>query len=141
MKRGISPAIATLLLIGVAVTGGISAGTTMFKQNDIVSKSTRIDIVKTNLVDMQITNKTFFTINLKNTGTTTISYGNVGFYDNDNIFHSVTIPKLDPGQTFGMSQVFDASVSLNKKYPFNARVSATDGSTYDWADLQTATGG
>lgn len=139
-RRGVSPAITTMLLIGIAVIGGISAGATMFKQNEIVSKTTRIDVIRANLIDMHMTNKTFFTISMKNTGTTTILSGNVGFYAND-VFHSISIPKLDPGEAIGTSQIFDTSVTLNRKYTINARIVATDGSTYEWADAQIATGG
>ncbi|MGI0004298.1 MAG: hypothetical protein ACREAX_03270 [Candidatus Nitrosotenuis sp.] len=139
-RRGIAPAITTMLLIGVAVIGGISAGTTMSKQNEIISKTTKIDVIRANLIDIDMTNKTFFTMNLKNTGTTTILSGNMGFYNND-VFHSIDIPKLDPGETFGTSQIFDTDVSLNHKYAINARVLATDGSTYEWSDTQTAISG
>jgi hypothetical protein len=139
-RRGVSPAITTMLLIGVAVIGGISAGATMFTQSEIVSKTTRIDVIKANLIDMHPTNKTFFTFSLKNTGTTTILSGTAGFYAND-VFHSISIPKLDPGETFGTSQIFETNVALNHKYAINARIIATDGSTYAWADTQIATTG
>lgn len=140
-RRAISPAITSLFLIGVAVTGGISAGAAMFKQNEIASKTTKIDVTRTNLTDMKVVNKTFFATNLKNTGTTTITSGSVGFYDDGGLFYSVSIPRLDPGQTFGANNVFDVSVSMNRKYLIRAQVLASDGSTYEWTDLQTASGG
>ncbi len=139
-RRGISSAITTLLLIGVAVTGGVSAGTVMIKQNEIASKTTRVDVMRSSLIDISMTNKTFFTTSLKNTGTTTIISGSVGFFGEDS-FHFIDIPKLDPGEVFGTSKIFDTNVVLNHRYPINVRVLATDGSTYEWADLQIATGG
>lgn len=139
-RRGISSAVTTLLLIGVAVSGGISAGAAMIKQNEIASKTTRVDVMRTSLIDIHPTNKTFFTTSLKNTGTTTLTSGSVGFYDG-NSFYSVGIPKLDPGEVFGTSQIFDIGVIPNHKYVINTRVYAADGSTYDWADTQIATGG
>jgi flagellin-like protein len=138
-RRGISPAITTILLIGVAVTGGISAGVAMHNQTEIVSKTTRIDVIKADLIAMYMTNKTFFVTSLKNTGTMTILSGDVGFY-NDGVFYSLDIPRLEPGQTFGAKQVFDTGVVMNQKYLINVRIVASDGSTYEWAEAQTAAG-
>lgn len=138
-RRAISPAITTILLIGVAVAGGISAGAAMHNQTEIVSKTTRLDIMKADLVAIHMTNKTFFATSLKNTGTTTVLSGDVGFYNGD-VFYSLDIPRLEPGQTFGANQVFDTDVVMNKKYLINLRAVASDGSTYEWAETQTAAG-
>lgn len=138
-RRGISPAITTILLIGVAVAGGISAGAAMYNQIEIVSKTTRIDVIKADLIAMYMTNKTFFATSLKNTGTITVVSGDVGFY-NDGVFYSLDIPRLEPGQTFGANQVFDTGVVMNQKYLINVRIVASDGSTYEWAGTQTAAG-
>ncbi|MFY9301237.1 MAG: archaellin/type IV pilin N-terminal domain-containing protein [Candidatus Nitrosotenuis sp.] len=138
-RRGISPAITTILLIGVAVAGGISAGVAMRNQTEIISKTTKIDVIKVDLIAMYLTNKTFFATSLKNTGTITILSGDVGFY-NDGVFYSLDIPRLEPGQTFGAKQVFDTGVVMNQKYLINVRIVASDGSTYEWAETQTAAG-
>ncbi len=138
-RRGISPAITTMLLIGVAVAGGVSAGVAMHNQTEIVSKTTRIDVIKADLISMYMTNKTFFATSLKNTGTVTVLSGDVGFYNNG-VFYSLDIPRLEPGQTFGAKQVFDTGVVMNQKYLINVRIVASDGSTYEWAEAQTAAG-
>ncbi|MEW6043992.1 MAG: hypothetical protein AB1608_06980 [Thermoproteota archaeon] len=130
--RGISSAITTLFLIGVAVIGGISVGTTMYEQNEIVTKSTKLEIIKADLVHMNLANRTFFAIDLKNTGTVTIASGIAGFYDNDESFHSVEIPSLMPGQSFGSSVIVDANVEAGAKYPLHTRAVGTDGSSYEW---------
>lgn len=136
--RGISSAITTLFLIGVAVIGGLSAGTAMYEQNEIVTKSTKIDVVKTNLVHTLTANKTFFTLDLKNTGITTIASGTAGFYDNGNTFHSVQIPRLNPGQVFGTTEIFDANIHTNIKYLIHVKVLDTTGSSYEWVDTVAA---
>lgn len=139
MHRGISSAITTLFLIGVAVIGGVSAGTAMYEQNEIVTKSTKLEIIKADLVHMNFANKTFFAINLKNTGTVTIASGVVGFYDDDGSFHSVGIPSLVPGQSFGSSITVDANVEAGTKYPLHTRALGADGSNYEW--VQTISSG
>jgi hypothetical protein len=136
--RGISSAITTLFLIGVAVVGGISAGTAMYEQNEIVTKSTRLEIIQADLVHINSANKTFFAIDLKNTGTVTITSGIVGFYDKDQSFHSIEIPSLIPGQSFGSSIVADANVEAGAKYPLHTRASGSDGSTYEWIQTISA---
>jgi hypothetical protein len=136
--RGISSAITTLFLIGVAIIGGISAGAVMHEQNEIVSKSTKLEVIKANLIHMHTTNKTFFAIDLKNTGTTAIASGVAGFYDNDEAFHSVEIPALVPGQSFGSSSVIDANLEANTRYPLHVRGLGTDGSTYEWVETISA---
>lgn len=138
VHRGISSAITTLFLIGVAVIGGLSAGTAMYEQNEIVTKSTKVDVIKTNLIHTLTANKTFFTLDLKNTGTTTIASGTAGFYDDDNTFHSVQIPRLNPGQVFGSTRIFDANIHTNTKYPIHVKVLDTAGSTYEWVDTTAA---
>lgn len=137
--RGISSAITTLFLIGVAVIGGVSAGTAMYEQNEIVTKSTKMEIIKADLVHMNFANKTFFAIDLKNTGTVTIAYGVAGFYDNDESFHSVEIPTLMPGQSFGSSIIVDANVEAGVKYPLHTKAVGADGSSYEW--VQTVSSG
>jgi hypothetical protein len=112
----------------------------MIKQNEIASKTTRIDLIGTSLIGIQMTNKTFFATSLKNAGTTTIVSGDVGFYDG-NTFHSLAIPKLEPGDVFGTNKIFDTSVVPNRKYIINVSVLAADGSTYEWADTKTANSG
>ncbi|MEM3065243.1 MAG: hypothetical protein QW177_07715 [Candidatus Nitrosotenuis sp.] len=137
--RGISSAITTLFLIGVAVIGGISAGIAMYEQNEIVTKSTRLEVIKADLVHMTWANKTFFTIDLKNTGTVAIASGTAGFYDKDQSFHSMEIPRLLPGQSFGSSAIFDANVEAGAKYLLHTKAAGTDGSTYEW--VQTISSG
>lgn len=137
--RGISSAITTLFLIGVAVIGGVSAGLAMFEQNEIVTKSTKLEIIKADLVHMNFANKTFFSIDLKNAGTVTIASGVAGFYDNDESFHSVEIPSLVPGQSFGSSVIVDANVEAGVKYPLHTKVLGADGSSYEW--VQTISSG
>ncbi|MEW6588075.1 MAG: hypothetical protein AB1299_02795 [Thermoproteota archaeon] len=139
IHRGISSAITTLFLIGVAVIGGVSAGTAMYEQNEIVTKSTRLEIIKADLVHMNFANKTFFAIDLKNTGTVTIVSGVVGFYDRNESFHSVEIPSLVPGQSFGSSVIVDANVKVGIKYPLHTRAFGADGSSYEW--VQTISSG
>ncbi|MFN3654207.1 MAG: hypothetical protein ACK4TO_02640 [Candidatus Nitrosotenuis sp.] len=130
--RGISSAITTLFLIGVAVIGGVSAGTAMYEQNEIVTKSTKLEIIKADLIHMNFANRTFFAIDLKNAGTVTIASGIVGFYDNDESFHSVEIPSLVPGQSFGSSVIVNANVEAGVKYPLHTRALGADGSSYEW---------
>lgn len=136
--RGISPAISSLFLITVAVTGGISVGVAMNQQSQIISKSLKLDPLKIDLIRLHTPNKAFFSINIKNTGTIPISSATVGFYDKNNIFYSVSITDLEPGQTAGVSKIFDVQIFSNSKYQIHIKATGADGSTFESADMVRA---
>lgn len=139
-KRAISPAIATIFLIGVAVVGAIAAGNGMFKQNEITQKTTKLDLIDVNLVKIA-SDKTYFAATVKNTGTTTFSSVNVSFVDEFGNFYTITslIP-LEPGEQFGDHLIENIAVKLGKKYLINIDGTTPSGSTFRSADTINARG-
>ena len=142
MKRcAISPAIASILLIGIAITGSVGAGSAMFKQNEIASVLTKVDLIDATLVNMNVANKAYFATTVKNSGTTSLNFVSVGFLDDDG--NSQTLSSnadLNPGQQWGRYLVTDVSVMPGKKYVLHVDATTKSGSQYHWADTVSARG-
>jgi hypothetical protein len=136
--RAISPAIASIFLIGVAVTGAITAGNAMFRQNEISMKTARLDILDSALMSIG-TSKTYFAVTVKNTGTTTFSSIDLSFVDGEGIFHTIssTIP-LPPGEQFGGYLVENVVVSSGKRYAVSIDGTTSGGSTFHSAETVVA---
>lgn len=140
-RRAISPAIATIFLIGVAVVGAITAGNSMLKQNEISQKITKLDLADANLVRLGVTGKTYFAATIRNSGTTTFASVNVSFVDDSGNFHTITnLALLSPGEQFGDYLVEDVTVNPGKKYVINIEGTATSGSSFSTAETIIARG-
>lgn len=140
-KRAISPAITSIILIGVAISGAIAAGTAMFKQNEIAAISTKADLIDATLVNMNVADKAYFAATVKNSGTTILNYVSVGFLDDDGNSQSMTSnASLDPGQQWGGYLVTGVAVTPGKKYALHIDATAKSGSHYHWADTVAARG-
>ena len=140
-KRAISPAITSIILIGVAVSGAIAAGSTMFKQNEIASALTEADLIDATLVNMGVASKAYFAATIKNSGTTSLNFVSVGFLDDDGNSQSIANnASLDPGQQWGSYLVAEAPVTPSKKYVLYIDATTRSGSHYHWADTVTARG-
>lgn len=138
-RRAVSPAITSIILIGIAVSGAIAAGTTMFRQNEIASISTRADLIDATLVNMNVADKAYFTATVKNSGTTSLNFVSIGFLDdNGNSQNMTNNASLDPGQQWGKYIVTDVSVTPGKKYVVHIDATTKSGSHYYWADVITA---
>lgn len=140
-KRAISPAIASIVLIGVAITGSITAGSAMFKQNETASISTKADLIDATLVNMNVANKAYFAATIKNSGTTSLNFVSIGFLDdNGNSQSIVNNANLNPGQQWGSYTTASVSVTPGKKYVLFIDATTKSGSHYHWADSVTARG-
>jgi hypothetical protein len=140
-SRAISPAITSILLIGIAIAGSITAGSAMFKQNEIANISTKVDLIDAALVNMNVKNKAYFAATVKNSGTTSLDFVSVGFLDDNGNSQSISSNEnLNPGQQWGSYLVTDVSVTSGKKYVLHVDASTKSGSRYHWADAVTARG-
>ncbi len=139
-RRAISPAITTIFLIGVAVVGAIAAGNGMFKQNEIIQKTAKLELIDVSLVKIA-SDKTYFAATVKNTGTTTFSSVNVSFVDEFENFYTISsLAPLYPGEQFGNHLIENAAVNLGKKYLINIDGTTVSGSTFHSADVINARG-
>ena len=140
-RRTISPAIASIVLIGVAITGSIAAGSAMFKQNEIANVSTKADLIDATLVNMNVANKAYFAATVKNAGTTSLNFVSIGFLDDDGNSQSMTSnANLIPGQQWGSYLTTNVSVTPGKKYVLHIDATTKSGSHFHWADTVTARG-
>ena len=138
-RRAVSPAIASIILIGFAITGSIAAGSAMFKQNETASISTKVDLIDTALVNMNVANKAYFATTVKNAGTTSLNFVSIGFLDdNGNSQSMISNVKLNPGQQWGSYLMTGVSVTPGKKYVLHIYATTNSGSQYHWADTITA---
>lgn len=138
-RRAASPAITSIILIGVAISGAIAAGGTMFKQNEIASISTKVDLIDATLVNMNVADKSYFAATIKNSGTTVLDFASVGFLDDDGNSQSMASnASLEPGQQWGGYLVTGVSVTPGKKYALHVDAATKSGSRYHWADSITA---
>ncbi|HSA97534.1 MAG TPA: hypothetical protein VLF17_00445 [Candidatus Nitrosotenuis sp.] len=141
LRRAISPAITSIILIGVAISGAITAGTTMFKQNETASISTNVDLIDATLVNMNVASRSYFAATIKNSGTTSLNFASIGFLDDNGNSQSMANTKnLDPGQQWGSYLVTGVSVTPGKKYVLHIDATTKSGSHYHWADTITARG-
>jgi hypothetical protein len=140
MRKAISPAIATIFLIGVAVVGAVAAGNGMFKQNEISQKTTKIGLVDSNLVKIS-SERIYFAATVKNMGTTIFTSVNVSFIDDSGNFHTITsLAPLNPGEQFGNYLIDNVAVNSGKRYLINIDGTISDGSTFRSAETIIAMG-
>ncbi|WKT57203.1 hypothetical protein QVH35_07110 [Candidatus Nitrosotenuis chungbukensis] len=140
-RRTISPAIASIVLIGVAITGSVAAGSAMLKQNEIASIITKVDLIDATLVNMNVANKAYFATAIKNSGTTSLNFVSVGFLDDDGNSQSMSSNEgLNPGQQWSSYLVTGVSVIHGKKYVLHVDATTKSGSQFHWADTVTARG-
>lgn len=116
MRRAISPAITSILLMGVAVAGAAAAGDAMYRQNEISYKSAKLDISDVSLIRLS-DSKTYFAGTVKNTGTTIFLTVRISFVDDSGAFHSITsADAVEPGSQFSSYEIKDAPVVSGRKY-------------------------
>jgi hypothetical protein len=133
-RRAVSPAIATIFLIGVAVVGSVAAGNAMFQQNEISQKITKLDLVDASLIKITPT-KTYFAATVKNSGTTIFASVSVSFIDDSSNSHTIaSYTPLSPGEQFGNYLVDVVSVSFGKRYLVSIDGITLSGSTFRSAD-------
>lgn len=138
-KRAISPAIATIFLIGVAVIGATTAGNGMLKQNEIAQKIARLDLIDASLVKLGAADKTYFAATVKNTGTITFNSIRISFVDDVGNFHTiVSLTPLNPGEQFGDYIIENVTVEEGKKYLVSLDAVAVTGSKFNAAKTITA---
>lgn len=139
-RRAISPAISTIILIGVAVVGAIAAGNAMFSQNEISQKITRLDLIDASIMRMT-DSRTFFEASVKNSGTMAFSHLSVSFADDSGVFHTISKQDpLNPGEQFADQMVVDVPITVGKRYLIKIDGITTTGSSFSSADVAFARG-
>lgn len=141
-RKAISPAIVTLLLMAVAIAGGIAVWQSMNSQAQTISKISKLDIVDISLSKLQVEGKAFFSVTLKNSGTVDFDTIEAGFWDDTNKYVSFVknSANLLPGEQWAENNVFDVNITPNQKYTLKVAGTASDGSTFSMAKSVSAMG-
>jgi hypothetical protein len=141
-RRAISPAIVTMLLMAVAISGGIAVWQSMNSQAQTISKISKLDVVDVSLVKLQVDGKAFFSVTLKNSGTIPFDTVEAGFWDDTNKYVGFikNSANLLPGVQWAENDVFDASITPNQKYTVKISGTSSDGSKFSMAKTVSAMG-
>ncbi len=131
-----------MLLMAVAIAGGIAVWQSMNSQAQTISKISKLDIVDVSLSKLQVGGKAFFSVTLKNSGTIDFDTIEAGFWDDTNKYISFVKNSADlwPGEQWAENDVFDASITPNQKYTIKIAGTASDGSTFSMAKAISAIG-
>jgi hypothetical protein len=141
-RKAVSPAIVTLLLMAVAIAGGIAVWQSMNSQAQTISKISKLDIVDISLSKLQVGGKAFFSVTLKNSGTIDFDTIEAGFWDDTNKYTSFVknSANLWPGEHWAEDDVFDVNITPNQKYTVKVTGTASDGSSFSMAKTVSAMG-
>jgi len=141
-RKAISPAIVTMLLMAVAIAGGMAVWQSMNTQAQTISKVSKLDVVDVSLAKLQVDGKAFFSVTLKNSGTIPFDVIEAGFWDDSNKYISFVknSANLLPGQQWNEDDTFDASITANQKYTVKISGTTPDGSKFSMARIVSAMG-
>lgn len=131
-----------MLLMAVAIAGGMAVWQSMSTQAQTISKVSKLDIVDVSLAKLQVGNKAFFSVTLKNSGTIPFDSVEAGFWDDSNKYISFVkdSANLLAGAQWSENGVFDASVTANQKYTVKISGITPDGSRFSMAKTVSAMG-
>ncbi len=131
-----------MLLMAVAIAGGMAVWQSMNSQAQTMSKIAKLDTVDISLAKLQVGNKAFFSVTLKNSGTIPFDSVEAGFWDDSNKYISFVknSANLLPGQQWSEDNTFDASVTANQKYTVKISGTTHDGSRFSMARIVSAMG-
>jgi len=131
-----------MLLMAVAIAGGMAVWQSMNSQAQTISKISKLDIVDVSLAKLQVGNKAFFSVTLKNSGTVNFDTIEAGFWDNNNKYISFVknSANLLPGEQWSENNTFDASITPNQRYTVKISGTTSDGSKFSMAKTVSAMG-
>ncbi|HIE15092.1 TPA: hypothetical protein EYP70_07460 [Candidatus Bathyarchaeota archaeon] len=128
--RGISPLLATVILIAITVAAGITIYHFFFTAVSVASSTLSIQIVSIDL--LKSGGVTVFAVSIKNVGNVPISTCIVTVYgDSGNA--SITLLNIDPGgiESNTVLNPIGFEVTAGRAYPVKVTVTASDGSMLD----------
>ena len=138
-KRGISPLLATIILVSITVGAGLVIYNLFFSTTGTLSAQLNIQVVSVDIV--KTTSKTLVSATIKNTGNKPITECKVTIYG-DSGSVTLNLGSIDVGQTKSTTNDNPGggfSVTAGKSYPVKIYVKASDGSTLDKSMSVTCT--
>ena len=141
-KRGISPLLATIILISITVGAGLVIYNLFFSTAGTLSSQLNIQVVSIDIV--KTSSQTLVSATIKNTGNIPITECTVTIYG-DSGSVELDIGAIEVGQTKSASKSGSDipagfSVTVGKSYPVKIYVKASDDSTLDKSMSVTCTG-
>jgi len=137
-ERGVSPLIATIILMAITVGAGLVIYNLFFGTAGTLSAQLNIQIVSVDIV--KTSSHTLVSATIKNTGNKPISSCTVTIYG-DSGTATLNLGSIDVGQTKSTSATDPSgfTVTAGKTYPVKIAASASDGSTLDKSLTVTCT--
>lgn len=131
-----------MLLMAVAIAGGMAVWQSMNSQAQTISKTSKLDVIDVSLTRLQVGGKAFFSVTLKNSGTVDFDTVEAGFWDDTNKYISFVknSASLYPGGQWSEGGVFDASITPNQRYTVKISGIGSDGSEFNTAKTVSAMG-
>lgn len=128
MKRAISPAVSTMLLITVAVGAVATASAYTFQSSSIAAKKIEVTIDGMSLSKARSdTNVWLFSMNLRNTGTVPVSIS--GTLTGTSVNQSISHNMLEPGSREALSYMWTVNAVPGEKYLVSFVAAGSEGST------------
>ena len=144
-RRGISPLLATIILISITVSAGLVIYHFFFSTAGTASATISLEVVSVDLV--KTGGKIMLSVTIKNTGSKPLQGATVTIWDDDGASHGPhnlqinganvsSSNQVNPG-AFASATFLDASIggagkyTVGKSYPVKIIITATDGSTLD----------
>jgi len=129
-RRGISPLLATVILIAITVAAGLTIYHMFFSTVGVAGSTLSIQVVSIDLI--KTGNTILVSASIKNTGSKPISSLTVTIHG-DSGTATITLSNIDPGETASNTVVNPSgfSVTVGKSYPVKITATATDGSMLD----------
>lgn len=126
--RATSPAITTLLLMVVAVAGGMTVWQSMNFNASIASQSLNVDSLDVSLVKISGGN-VLLSVTIKNSGTIYIDSIEAGFWDDNQRYSFLSGSDLAPGEQWSKTGTFDAKIEKYQRYAIKISARGSDDST------------
>ena len=136
--QGLSPLLATVILLAIAVAGGAFVYTAFFSQAGSASKSAAVGITHVELSKGDV--HCMLSITVRNIGTQEISWCNVHIWGNNGQHYSWGIGGMQPGQSRGGSWLIDHwNFTLGRSYLVQVDFGTPDGGYYSTSLTVTCT--
>jgi len=128
-RRGISPLIATIILIAITVAGGLLVYSAFFSTAGVLSAKGQVAVENVKLVK-ETDGKVYFAITIKNTGNKPVSGLNVTL--DGEATATVTLPgtALQPGQSVSCSPSLSNDYTIGDLYNVIVSAKFSDNSTF-----------
>jgi flagellin-like protein len=138
-RKGISPLLATIMLIAITLAGGLLVYNFFFSTAGVLGGSVNVQVVSVDVVKTSTT--TLVSATVKNTGNKPITSCTIQVWG-DSGAATLNLGAMEPGQTKSavLPNPSGLSVTTGKAYPVQIHVEAADGSTLDKTMTVTCTG-